>query len=95
MPEVLIRESKVEKESCEYAMALGWWVSKYTAPGKKAVPDRLFIRDGIVVFVEFKRPTKVPTLQQVLRHKQMREKGANVFWVDNYEDFKKLIKSFM
>ncbi|WHM53106.1 holliday-junction resolvase/ endonuclease [Xanthomonas phage XAP3] len=92
--EQLVRESKVEKRCCEYATGRGWWVSKFTAPGKKAVPDRLFIRNGVVLFVEFKRPGKEPTVQQAHRHKQMRENGANVTWTDNFEDFKNYIISF-
>ncbi|AKJ73880.1 hypothetical protein SP37_13 [Salmonella phage 37] len=49
MAEPIIRESKVEKRCCEYAQGRGWWVSKFTAPGKKAVPDRVLIRGGIVL----------------------------------------------
>lgn len=94
MTEQLVRESKVEKECCEYAEGRGWWVSKFTAPGKKAVPDRLFIRNGVVLFVEFKRPGKEPTAQQAYRHKQMRAKGANVTWTDNFADFKKYLIAF-
>lgn len=89
-----IRESKVEKKCCEYAQGRGWWVSKFTAPGKKAVPDRVFVRNGVVLFVEFKRPGETPTAQQAHRHKQMREKGANVTWVDNFADFKNYIIAF-
>lgn len=94
MTEHLIRESKVEKECCEYATGRGWWVSKFTAPGKKAVPDRVMIRRGVVVFVEFKRPTKEPTKQQEHRHKEMTKHGANVFWTDNFNDFKNKIIAF-
>ena len=65
----VVRESKVECRCCEYAQGRGWWVSKFTAPGKKAVPDRVFIRNGVVLFVEFKRPGEEPTLQQRNRHR--------------------------
>lgn len=91
---ILARESKVEKRCRDYAMGRGWWVSKFTAPGKNAVPDRLFIRNGVVLFVEFKRPTKEPTKQQLHRHKEMREHGANVIWTDNFEDFKNNLIAF-
>jgi hypothetical protein len=94
MTEPIIRESKVEKTCCEYAQGRGWWVSNFTAPGKMAGPDRFFIRDGFVLFIEFKRPGKEPTVQQALRHKQMREKGANVTWVSNFADFKNYIIAF-
>lgn len=90
----VVRENVIEKRCCEYAQGRGWWVSKYTAPGKKAVPDRILIWRGIVVFCEFKRPGEEPTQQQYLRHKQMRGHGANVIWVDNFEDFKMLLIAF-
>lgn len=88
------RESKTEKQCSEYAQGRGWWVSKYTSPGKKAVPDRLFIRNGVVLFVEFKRRGEKPTAQQLNRHKQMAKAGANVTWVDNFADFKNYIIAF-
>lgn len=92
--ERLVRESKVESRCREYAMGRGWWVSKFTSPGKKAVPDRLFIRNGVVLFIEFKRPGEQPTVQQAYRHKQMRDAGANVTWVSNFADFKNYIIAF-
>lgn len=61
---------------------------------EKAVPDRVFIRNGVVLFVEFKRPGEEPTLQQRNRHRQMKAKGANVTWVDNFEDFKNYLIAF-
>lgn len=77
-----IRESKVEKEAVNYAKAMGWWVSKFTSPGKRGVPDRVFIKAGIVVFMEFKRPGEKLTAQQSLRRKEMRKHGAIVVWAD-------------
>lgn len=82
------RESKVEKEIREYAVATGWWVAKFVSPGKKAVPDRIFIRRGIVVFIEVKRPGEEPTQQQHLRMKEMKSYGAIVKWFDSFEEAK-------
>ena len=84
----VIRESKVEKDIWEYAEAAGWWVAKFTSPGKRAVPDRLFIRNGVHLFAEIKRPGEKPTRQQELRHKEMRAKGAIVRVWDNFYDAK-------
>lgn len=84
----VIRESKVEKQAREYAEATGWWVAKFVSPGKKAVPDRLFIKRGIVVFIEFKRPGEEPTRQQYLRMKEMKKHGAIVRWFDSFEEAK-------
>lgn len=79
-------ESKLEGDVVRYAKATGWWVSKFVAPGLRGVPDRMFIRNGIVVFAELKAPGELPTPQQVKRHKDMRAAGAIVRVWDNYDD---------
>ena len=82
------RESKVEKQIREYAQATGWWVAKFTSPGLAGVPDRIFIRAGLVLFMEVKRRTTKPTKQQALRMKEMKEHGAIVTWVSSFEEAK-------
>lgn len=84
----VIRESKLETDIWEYAEATGWWAAKFTSPGKRAVPDRLFIRKGVHLFGEIKRPGEEPTRQQELRHKKMRAHGAIVRLWDNFDDAK-------
>lgn len=78
------RESKVEKDIREYAMATGWWVAKFVSPAKSGVPDRVFIRSGIVLWMEIKRPGEEPTAQQYKRMKDMKKYGAITTWVDNF-----------
>lgn len=84
----VVRESVVEKEIRRYAEATGWWVAKFVSPSKRGVPDRLFIKRGIVLFMEIKRPGEEPTQQQHLRMKEMRRYGAIVVWVDSFEKAK-------
>jgi Holliday junction resolvase len=84
MKKPVARESKVEKEIREYAEATGWWVTKFTSPGRKGVPDRIFIQKGIVTFIEIKRPGEEPTPQQELRIQEMKKHGALVCWVDSF-----------
>lgn len=45
----------------------------------------MFIRDGFVFFIEFKRPGNKATENQLEEHKEMREKGMLV-WVIDYFD---------
>ena len=82
----VIRESKVEAEIRKYAKSRGWWVAKFVSPGLRGVPDRIFIRNGVTVFLEVKRPGEEPTLQQRKRHTDMRQYGARVYWVDSLAD---------
>jgi len=84
-------EKDIESECCDYAEATGWFTCKFVSPGTRGVPDRLFIRNGVHVFGEFKKPGEEPTAQQTLRHKKMRRHGAIVFWWDNYDQFKRNI----
>ena len=47
----------------------------------------MYIRDGRVIFVEFKRKGKKPTEKQVEFHDAMRAAGATVVWFDNRNAF--------
>jgi hypothetical protein len=49
-------EKKIEKQVCDYAKELGWLSFKNNPVMNKGIPDRTFIRDGVTVFIEFKRP---------------------------------------
>lgn len=85
-------ESEIEKPACAYAESRGWWESKYVSPGKRAVPDRLFIRRARVIFIEFKRPGEDLRPQQKKRIREMREHGAEVFVCDNLEYAKEILR---
>ena len=85
------RESSVERSIREYARDHGWLVYKFTSPGTRGVPDRLFIRRGVVVFIEVKRPGEEARPLQLHTHKKMRRYGALVWVVDNLEDAKRIL----
>lgn len=78
-------EKEVEKKWCDTAKRFGWKAYKFSSPGNSSVPDRMFIRNGFVFFIEFKRPGGVATPNQLEEHKEMREKGMLV-WVIDYFD---------
>lgn len=84
-------EKEIEKDISDFALLRGWWYGKFVMPGKRAVPDRLFIRRGRHVFIEVKKDGEVPTRQQLKRHKDMRDHGAEVHWVDNVEAAKRIL----
>jgi hypothetical protein len=72
-------ESKIERQSCFEAKKLGWMSEKFSGLYNKSVPDRIFIKNGVVVFIEFKRPRLKPTKLQQLCHSKMIMHGALVF----------------
>ena len=90
-PEVDL-ERQVERPAKAYAKERGWWLAKFTSPGLNGVPDDIFIRNGVVIFIEFKRPGGELRPQQVKRIREMREHGAKVHVIDNLGDAYALLK---
>jgi hypothetical protein len=84
-----VYEADIEKKIVAAAERLGWWVAKFVSPGLNGVPDRIFLRlvgnRFRCVFIEVKRPDEEPSAQQAKRHRELREHGAEVYWVDSLE----------
>lgn len=78
-----MRESTIETKVCDHAKKLGWTVYKFVSPGNKSVPDRIFMKDGKVFFIEFKAPGKKPTKLQVKTISDMELNGFKVYVCDN------------
>ena len=67
-------EAKIEDASCRAAIARGWMVMKFTSPGRRSVPDRIFFRDGRCVLIEFKAPKEPLTSGQKREIARLRSK---------------------
>ena len=78
-------EKQIEKKVCEYAESLGWLQYKFKSANHKGVPDRIFMKNGKVVFIEFKAKGKKPTKLQFRVHRQLNEKAMTVTIVDSVE----------
>jgi hypothetical protein len=89
-----MRESVIEKKVGDYATSKGWLVYKFSSPNTRAVPDKIFMRDGVVFFIEFKAPNKLPTKLQHANHKRIKEHGVSVFVIDNIEKGIALVDSY-
>lgn len=81
-------ERDVEKKVCAYAKEKGWMPFKFVSPGNAGVPDRLFLRDGKVIFIEFKAPGKISTPIQRVQQDRIRRLGFEVYVCDSVEDGK-------
>lgn len=87
------RERKhVEQPVIDYAESRGWWHMKVTSPSRRAMPDDLFVRNGVYLWIEFKAPGEEPTPQQYKRHRDMREAGMDVQWTNDAEEAKRWLK---
>lgn len=89
-----MKESTIESKTVNYAKSKGWLVYKFTSPGNRAVPDRIFIRKGIVFFIEFKTLGKKATKLQKKVHDDINYHHIIVYVIDNFLEGKKLIDSF-
>jgi hypothetical protein len=78
-----MRESTIEKAVCDHARKNGCMVMKLAGPNQKGQPDRMFLKNGRVLFLEFKAPGKKPT---ALQEKWLRDLWAQqhaAVWVDS------------
>ncbi len=87
-----ILESDIQKDAYHYAISRGWFAEKIMKARRKGFPDYIYLRKGRVIFIEFKRsPTEEPNIQQLKRHKEMREHGATVYVVGSLDEAKKIL----
>ena len=82
-----MRESLIERKCCQWAKGNGWLAYKFVSPSQSGLPDRLFIRNAQVVFVEFKATGEKLRPLQVKIIDKMREQGATVHVIDSVEGF--------
>ena len=75
-------EAAVELPVVRRAEKAGWFVRKVGWIGRVGAPDRVFIKDGRTVWIEFKSPGERPKLAQMLEHDRMKAAGAEVYWCD-------------
>ena len=80
-------EAIFEDKCVEIAEDNGWFVRKVSWLGRRSAPDRVFIKDGRVIWIEFKAKGEPPTALQVKEHKKMRAAGAELYVCDNLVDF--------
>lgn len=88
-PAKTLERKDVEDPCIEFAHRRGWWHTKVGAATRNAQPDDLFVRAGVYVWVEFKRPGEEPTAQQFKRHRDMRAFGMDVRWTSSVDEFKR------
>lgn len=86
-----MRESEIEKKVCDYAKSKGWLTYKFVSPSNRGVPDRIWLKNSHIVFVEFKAPNKMPTKLQEKVISKIQSQGFSVYVIDNVEKGKELV----
>lgn len=81
-------ESSVESKSTAFAEKRGWFSVKLMRCNKDAMPDRLYHRRGITIYVEYKKEGELPNRKQLKRHQELRDHGIPVHVIDDFETAK-------
>ena len=90
-------EKELEQYCAKLASAKGCKLYKWVSPNLRGVPDRILVKPGKVIFVEFKNPNGTGKLsaQQLKRHKELMALDQTVVVIDNVEDFKRLLDGWV
>lgn len=81
-----MKESTIEKKVTAYAFVKGWESIKLNGPGDRGKPDRVFLKRGRAVFVEFKAPGRKPCELQKHFASKLKSNGFDTHIVDNVKD---------
>lgn len=84
----------VQKPVVRYAKARGWLAWKMKIEGINGCPDYALMRNGVIVWVEFKAPEKDRAVQQERRAAELEAQGFTVHVIDNADAGRALIDSF-
>ncbi len=85
------KEVDIESKVCKRAIENGWEVYKFNCDNRVGVPDRLFIRYGVCMFIEFKKPKSDLREKQVEQRDILIQHGIPTFKCDNVELGYKLV----
>jgi len=85
-----MKESTIEKNVSDYAKSQGWLSYKFVSPSNRGVPDRIYLKSGKCIFIEFKAPKKKPTKLQDKIIERIRNAGLSVYIIDNVDEGKNI-----
>lgn len=83
-------EKDIEKKVSEYAKKLGWLGTKLNSESARGWPDRLYVRNGVTVFIEFKRKGGRISALQKKRMYDLKQQNMRAYTVWNVEEGKDL-----
>ena len=89
-----MKESSIEQGVVKYAKEKGFLAYKFTSPSNRGVPDRIFIKNGKLFFIEFKTPGKKLSKFQEQVIKKLYLEGFKTYLVSNIAHGKNLINYY-
>lgn len=78
-------EAEIELLVTAVAEGNGWLSRKLKWVGRHSAPDRVYMKGGRTVWVEFKREGEKPRPSQQRELARLREKGQEVYVIDDVE----------
>lgn len=87
-------ESIIERKCCNWAIK-EFGIQNIKLTQSRGIPDRLFMLNGQVLFVEFKQYDEDARKYQLYRHHQLKDNGFRVEIIDNFNDFQELITNWI
>lgn len=78
-------EKKIQEKVVKAFRDDGFLAWKFTSQFRRAVPDFIFLKNGFVFWIEFKKTGAKPTDQQLEEHKKIRAHGGVVYVCDDIE----------
>lgn len=92
--EKTLRESQIEARLVDYCRTKGIYTRKFASPAHAGVPDRILIRDGVVLFLELKRDGERPTSLQLRELTLINEAGASATWAAGWPEVKTKVDTY-
>ncbi|OED34461.1 hypothetical protein AB832_07535 [Flavobacteriaceae bacterium (ex Bugula neritina AB1)] len=91
----MVLEREIERYVCNYARTRGLIHYKFNSYGCRGVPDRVFLWNGTVFFIEFKTLKGVLSIPQTRQISLIRRQGIRVYIIRTKEEGKELIDKYV
>lgn len=78
-------EIDIEDAVCKWAEEHGWLAPKLQWLNQTGWPDRTFLKNGLTIWIEFKKPGGVTSKKQLYWARKIREHGGIHYFCDDIE----------
>lgn len=85
-PESLLKEVCITWLRLNGWLTYAWFQQGMVPKSLQGMPDRIAVKNGRHVWIEFKRPGKNPSPMQKVRHAELRAAGATVLVVHTLDE---------
>jgi len=90
-----IAEGVIQKKVTDFAKKNGCVCRKYANESRRNAPDYIIFFNSRVIMIEFKATGKKPTKGQLREGRIYSMVGIQVFYVDDIDEGKQIIKDFI